>query len=128
MRTAVHITALILAVGLAGVGVAQPAGIHVGQTPYGPAWVDADGMTLYVSMRDTAGVSNCDSQCVRRWPPVTAQRPGQEGDFKTIRRPDGQLQWSYSGQPLYRWVLDLSPGQATGQDVGGVWRVARPQE
>jgi predicted lipoprotein with Yx(FWY)xxD motif len=113
-----------------GVGVAgaQPAGIQMGQVKSAPAWVDAEGMTLYVSGRDTPGVSTCDMECTRRWQPLVAQEGGQNGAFRTIRRPDGTLQWSYQGWPLYRWVLDLSPGQATGDGVGGVWRVARPAE
>ncbi|MEG1456920.1 MAG: hypothetical protein RSC66_15285, partial [Comamonas sp.] len=35
-------------------------------------------------------------------------------------------QWAYKGRPLYFWAKDSRPGDATGEGVGNVWRLARP--
>jgi predicted lipoprotein with Yx(FWY)xxD motif len=37
----------------------------------------------------------------------------------TISRPDGGTQVTYGGMPLYLFVSDQDPGQATGQGVAG---------
>jgi predicted lipoprotein with Yx(FWY)xxD motif len=43
-----------------------------------------------------------------------------------IDRPDGTYQVANNGMPLYRWQGDKSPGDTTGNGVGGVWSVAKP--
>ena len=44
----------------------------------------------------------------------------------TTARTDGTTQVTYNGWPLYYWIKDQKPGDATGQDVGGVWYVLSP--
>lgn len=47
----------------------------------------------------------------------------------TMERPDGGLQATYNGWPLYRWVSDEGKGFATGQEVksfGGEWYLVTP--
>ena len=44
----------------------------------------------------------------------------------TLRRPDGSIQLSYGGHPLYTYNLDVTPGMVTGQGFnqdGGLWYV-----
>ena len=44
----------------------------------------------------------------------------------TIRRPDGSMQLTYGGHPLYTYNLDVTPGMVTGQAIdqdGGLWYV-----
>jgi predicted lipoprotein with Yx(FWY)xxD motif len=92
---------------------------------------DGAGMTLYVFGRDEPGVSNCVDQCAANWPPVivgdasliTAPLAIPAG-FDTTTRADGSVQLTYGGWPLYGWVNDAGPGDATGQGVNGVWWVA----
>ena len=46
------------------------------------------------------------------------------GEFGTITRPDGTIQATWDGHPLYTASLDAAPGQANGnnRDVdGGIW-------
>ena len=43
------------------------------------------------------------------------------GSFGTIKRPEGTLQVSFDGMPLYTFAGDSRPGQANGQGIGGVW-------
>jgi len=46
-------------------------------------------------------------------------------DWSVIAREDGSKQWAYKGKPLYLWVKDHKPGDATGDGFRGVWHVAR---
>ena len=89
--------------------------------------VDSSGMTLYWFAIDTPTKSNCSGQCAVYWPvvkgPLTAGS-GVTGTLGTITRSDGTKQATYDGHPLYTYVGDKSPGQATGNGKnlsGGLW-------
>jgi predicted lipoprotein with Yx(FWY)xxD motif len=89
--------------------------------------VDSQGMTLYWFAIDTPTKSNCSGQCATYWPvvkgPLTAGS-GVTGTLGTITRSDGTKQATYLGHPLYTYVGDKSPGQATGNGKnlsGGLW-------
>jgi len=89
--------------------------------------VDSSGMTLYWFAIDTPTKSNCSGQCATYWPvvkgPLTAGS-GVTGTLGTITRSDGTKQATYDGHPLYTYVGDKSPGQATGNGKnlsGGLW-------
>jgi predicted lipoprotein with Yx(FWY)xxD motif len=88
---------------------------------------DAEGYTLYWFGPDNATMSACDASCARTWPPVTApaiQGAGVTGALGAIARPDGSLQATYDGHPLYTTTVDKEPGQAKGNGVwsdGGQW-------
>jgi predicted lipoprotein with Yx(FWY)xxD motif len=99
----------------------------------GSFFVDAKGMTLYIYTKDTPGVSNCYDQCAVNWPPLTVDKGvkptagiGVDG-LDTIERKDGTLQVTYDKQPLYFYIKDKAAGDATGQDVGSVWFVVKPE-
>lgn len=98
------------------------------QTGSGPVLADGKGMTLYVFDKDTAGMSSCNGPCAHNWPPLMAE-PGStaSGDWTTIKRGDGTMQWAYKGRPLYTWIKDQKPGDATGDGfMNGAWHAARP--
>ena len=48
------------------------------------------------------------------------------GELGVITRDDGGLQVTYDGIPLYYWINDVVPGDATGQNVREVWFVISP--
>jgi predicted lipoprotein with Yx(FWY)xxD motif len=85
------------------------------------------GFTVYWFAPDTATTSACTGNCARRWPPVTglpAAGPGVTGTLGTITRPDGTIQATYDGHPLYTATVDTAPGQAKGNNLdasGGIW-------
>ena len=87
----------------------------------------AEGYTLYWFGPDTSTVSKCTGDCARSWPPVTGLAiagPGVTGALGTITRPDGTIQATFDGHPLYAAVVDTAPGQDRGngrQVSGGVW-------
>ena len=41
-------------------------------------------------------------------------------------RADNTPQTTYKGWPLYYYIGDGGPGDVNGDDVGGVWFVAKP--
>jgi len=88
---------------------------------------DAKGYTVYWFARDTPTTSKCTGSCARHWPPVTGPAkagPGVRGQLGTITRPDGTIQATYDGHPLYTASVDTAPGQARGNDKnasGGTW-------
>src|SRR6266566_6507577 len=91
------------------------------------ALTNAEGYTLYWFGPDAATRSACDASCIRRWPPVTGPvvaGTGVTGTVGVITRPDGSLQATYDGHPLYLATVDTGPGQTKGNGVwsgGGVW-------
>jgi predicted lipoprotein with Yx(FWY)xxD motif len=96
--------------------------------------VAANGMTVYVFDKDTAGSgkSACaPGPCLEKWPVVTADSDspavdGVTGDVGTITRDDGTKQVTLAGLPLYYYASDAKAGDVTGQAVGGVWWVVAP--
>ena len=88
---------------------------------------DAQGMTLYWFVPDTSTASKCTGSCATYWPLVTGTvtaGSGVTGTLGTITRPDGTIQATYDGHPLYTYVGDTAPGQAKGNGKnlsGGVW-------
>jgi predicted lipoprotein with Yx(FWY)xxD motif len=88
---------------------------------------NSNGFTLYWFAPDSPKKSACYGTCAAYWPPVTGRPtagPGVTGELSTIPRSGGQIQATYEGHPLYTYVGDSAPGQATGNDInlnGGLW-------
>lgn len=101
------------------------AGVILSDTSLGKVLTNASGMTLYLFTPDSATASACNAGCDTSWPPVAGPVTGGEGldaaQFTTITRDDGSTQAAYYGHPLYLFAGDTSPGDVTGQGVGGKW-------
>jgi predicted lipoprotein with Yx(FWY)xxD motif len=115
----------------AGSSSAGGAGVTltVAHTSAGDALAGADGKTLYTNTKEQGGTIACTDTCVTAWPPLTGTATagsGVTGTLATITRPDGAVQVTYHGSPLYYFAADTSAGQATGQGVGGIWYIASP--
>ena len=88
---------------------------------------NAKGFTLYSFAPDSPTMSKCYGSCAAYWPPVTgtaAGTAGLPGKVTTIKRTDGSTQLTYDGHPLYTYIGDSHPGQASGNKVnlnGGLW-------
>ena len=93
---------------------------------------------LRVRPGQQSGRSTCYTTCAQAWPPLVLPArvskapagPGvQAALLGTTRRSDGTVQVTYDKWPLYLWVVDSAPGQATGQNInnlGGKWYVIAP--
>jgi predicted lipoprotein with Yx(FWY)xxD motif len=107
--------------------LSQTAPGTVADTSKGKVLVDAKGMTLYVFDRDTAGTSNCNSQCAVNWPPLLAAAGDTgSGQWTAIARADQSRQWAYKGRPTYTFSKDEKPGDVKGDGVNNVWHIAAP--
>ena len=77
--------------------------------------------------------STCADDFAKKWPPVLAT-PGSpltvEGvpqeAVGTMNRPDGSIQLTLGGWPVYRFAGDTQPGATTGQGVNGTWAAVTP--
>jgi predicted lipoprotein with Yx(FWY)xxD motif len=92
-----------------------------------------NAMTLYTFSKDSNGTSACTGACAANWPPYIVGsvdalaniQAGITGKVSSITRDDGSLQVTYNGAPLYFWVKDTQPGDATGDGING-FALARP--
>jgi predicted lipoprotein with Yx(FWY)xxD motif len=88
---------------------------------------NANGLTLYWFAPDTSAKSVCYGSCAAYWPPVTgtpSAGPGVTGTLGIITRTGGSVQATYDGHPLYTYIGDNAPGQASGNNLnlnGGLW-------
>ena len=105
----------------------MPPGVQASKLADGTmALVDAKGMTLYTFGKDQPGVSNCNDNCAKNWPPLMAPADAKPmGEWTIVTRADGSRQWAYKGMPLYLWVKDKVRGDNTGNNVGA-WKTAVP--
>ncbi len=123
---------MVVAVTEAGTAFAENQAVKVAQKEgIGSYLTDIKGMTLYTFKKDTPGMSACEGACVGIWPlfyreKVDAKDGLAAGDFGTITRPDGKMQTTYKGMPLYYFSKDVKPGDTNGQGYINLWTVAKP--
>jgi predicted lipoprotein with Yx(FWY)xxD motif len=96
----------------------------------GAVLVDQSGKTVYSPQQEFGGTIKCTGGCLSFWVPVKAgtkltASSNLTGKLGTIhRKDDGVTQLTYSGKPLYTFVLDKAAGQAHGNNFsdsfGGV--------
>jgi predicted lipoprotein with Yx(FWY)xxD motif len=143
MRALAINAAVVLALALVGVSAAVAATISgsramtvtTAHTRLGSVVVDDRGHTLYLFEKDKRGHSACSGACVSYWPPLlTSAKPVAKAGLKqsllgTIRRPDGRLQVTYAGHPLYLFFGDRRRGDTNGEglhDFGAAWYALAP--
>jgi predicted lipoprotein with Yx(FWY)xxD motif len=129
--------------------VVSGAGAHVGAAKksvvistrsvhgLGTVLVDAKGRTLYMFVPDKRKKVTCTGTCAAIWPPVelaagakaVAKGKAEAKLLGSDKDPAGGRVVTYDGWPLYTYVTDAKPGQATGQALklnGGYWYVLSP--
>eukprot|EP01133_Synstelium_polycarpum_P025925 gene25925-31130_t len=75
---------------------AEPA--KMVETKAGKVLATDKGMTLYTFDKDAKGKSNCDADCLKKWPAF---------------------------HPLYTFAKDTKEGETGGDGVGSVWHVVK---
>jgi hypothetical protein len=94
--------------------------------------VGENGMTLYMFTKDTADTSNCNADCLKKWPALITQGKPMLGDgvdaslVGSATLADGSKIVTYNHMPLYYWYKDTKPGDTNGQAVSNVWYVIPP--
>ncbi len=94
------------------------------QTALGTVLTNAQGFTVYWFAKDSSTTSACAGACAAAWPPVLGMPRAASGvklggTLGEIKRPDGTMQATYDGHPLYLFAGDRAPGQANGNGVDG---------
>ncbi len=96
----------------------------------GTILVDSQGMTLYHLSGEQNGKFICTSSaCLGVWHPLIAPSSGapsgEVGSLGTVKRPEGTVQVTYKGTPLYTFTGDQQAGETKGQGIKdvGTWSV-----
>lgn len=100
----------------------------------GKVLVNAQGRTLYMFVPDKRKKVTCVKACAAIWPPLEAAKgaklvakAGVESKLLGLDKdPAGGYVVTYNKWPLYTYLPDTKPGQATGQGInstGGLWYV-----
>lgn len=103
--------------------------LTIAETAAGSALAGEGGLTLYIRTDEADGTIHCVDDCATNWPPLTGTVDAGEADASllgSIERPDGSMQATYDGFPLYYYAGDSATGDANGEGLGGVWFIANP--
>jgi predicted lipoprotein with Yx(FWY)xxD motif len=106
----------------------------------GDVLTDAQGRALYASDQEAGGKLVCTtSDCLAIWTPalVTDSKPTGPASITaklgTVTRPDGKMQVTLGGSPLYTFTFDHSAGEVSGNGTEDsfngtdfTWHVATP--
>lgn len=87
------------------------------------------GHTLYSLSVEKNGRFICTGSCLAAWKPLTVPRgttPKGPVKLGTVKRPDGRIQVTYKGRPLYSFDGDTKAGEANGEGIKdvGTWHAA----
>jgi predicted lipoprotein with Yx(FWY)xxD motif len=109
-------------------GSSSGAVVKAASSSLGTILVNSQGMTLYHLSGEQDGKFICTgSACLGVWHPLIApssSTPGGEvGSLGTVKRPEGTLQVTYKGAPLYTFAQDKQAGETNGQGIKdvGTW-------
>jgi predicted lipoprotein with Yx(FWY)xxD motif len=111
----------------------RPPAVRVKDDRFGFILQSKNQLPLYYWNREKAagGKIRCTGECARVWPPlivksrgaVPARMANVKGKFGVVRRPDGRLQVTHRGLPLYAYHDD-PPNTVLCNNVDG-WFVVR---
>lgn len=117
---------------------------------YGDYLTDGAGMALYVAAEPgqvdringsgAPPIAACNGTCLQVWPPASTDGEPVAADgvkpdlLGTTEGPNGGMQITYAGWPLYTFAADTSAGNAFGQAVappqgaatGAAWYLMAP--
>ena len=103
--------------------------LTVVETTAGSALAGEGGLTLYIHSEEGTGEFVCVDDCLANWPALEAPVDAGAADASLlgeVTRPDGLVQVTYNGFPLYYFAGDSAEGDATGEGLNGVWFIADP--
>jgi predicted lipoprotein with Yx(FWY)xxD motif len=111
----------------------RPPAVRVKDDRFGFILQSSNKLPLYYWNREktAGGKIRCTGECARVWPPlivksrsaVPSRMAKVKGKFGVVRRPDGRLQVTFRGLPLYAYHDD-PPNTVLCNNVDG-WFVVR---
>ena len=133
-------TAEALATGSATTSAYKAAAVKISTRKLpklGTILVNSKGLTLYMFVPDKRKKVTCVHACAVIWPPVKLAKGEKAVAAGTVKTsllgsdpdPAGGRVVTYNKWPLYTYITDKKPGQATGQALnlnGGLWYVLNP--
>jgi predicted lipoprotein with Yx(FWY)xxD motif len=136
-----NVVALMLAAILAISAVAVPmalargsktvAGEGTAPSLHKTVLTNTKGMTLYSLSVEKNGRFICTGSCTKTWPPLlvaAGTKPKGPVALGTIKRPEGKIQVTFKGLPLYTFDGDSKKGEANGEGIKdvGTWHAVTP--
>ena len=128
----VLLAALVLA-GAAAATATRPPVVKYRDDVFGPILATPKKQALYTwnVEKRAGGKIRCTGVCAKAWPPLVVRSraavprrvAGIRGAFGVVRRPDGRLQVTFRGLPVYTYAHER-PTQVLCDDVNG-WFVVR---
>ncbi len=104
--------------------------VKTASSSLGTILVNSQGMTLYHLSGEQNGKFICTSTaCLGVWHPLivpsSGAPSGEVGSLATVKRPEGTVQVTYKGTPLYTFTGDQQSGETKGQGIKdvGTWSV-----
>lgn len=115
------------AAGQTSSGSSSAVVVKTASSSLGTILVDGQGMTLYHLGGERGGKFICTGSCLGVWHPLTvpagSKPSGEVGSLGTVKRPEGTVQVTYEGTPLYTFAQDKQAGETNGQGIKdvGTW-------
>lgn len=118
---------LIAAAGSAGARATKVVAKEVESATLGKVVLaNTRGHTLYTLSAEKNGRFICTGSCLSSWHPLLVPantKPTGPVKLGTIKRPEGKIQATYKGRPLYAFAGDTKSGEANGEGIKdvGTW-------
>ncbi len=139
IQAAFLLTAVAVVIGLGSAGAAAASGQATmrvvkqaqNETLGRTVLTNKKGRTLYSLSVEKNGKFTCTGECLSVWHPLVVPsgvKPTGPVKLGIVKRPDGRLQVTYRGRPLYRFGGDAKAGDVNGEGVMdvGTWHAASP--
>ena len=134
MKVVIALALALAAAFLVPAAAAAPAPVtKIRAAGFGPVLARSDRQALYYWQveKRAGGKIRCTGTCAALWPPLLVRSAagvpkhvaGIKGTFGVIRRPNGRLQVTHNGLPVYTYVHE-GPGEVRCDNVNG-WFVVR---
>jgi predicted lipoprotein with Yx(FWY)xxD motif len=97
----------------------------------GSVLANLNGRTLYSLSVEKRGRFICVGSCLSLWHPLVVKKgtkPTGPVALGTVKRPDGRVQVTFRGMPLYHFAQDAKAGETNGEGLKdvGTWHAAKP--
>ena len=109
-------------------GMGMGTRVYLHSSSHGKVLATYTGRILYLYTGDGYKVTHCAGACAHTWPALTTVDKPMSGSMGVkqsllgrLTRPNGKMQVTYNGHPLYRYSGDTRPGQSSGYGIDGKW-------